>query len=249
MNDFYNKIEDFLAGNLSPEESFAFKAKMESEPDFAREVEAHKEANETVEMYTKIRLKEKVKTLHHKAKVKPGVGQRRIYSIAASISILILAGALWFANANFSNQALVADHFQLPAFTQRDIDNDNLDELSKKVADAYAAKDYIQAISLLSSIPESPLYNEAQYHLGNLYLETNQPAKAIAPLETLIDRNDARYVENAQWLLVVAHLKNDDLEKTKLSLETILQNPNHFKYGQAKELKKKMSAFWRNFVF
>lgn len=249
MINFYDKIEDFVAGRLSAEQEQTFKAKMEAEPEFLQEVEAHQDAHDVVGMYAKIRMKEKVKSLHQKSKTTSGVFQKKNYLVAASISILMIMSGFWFAGTNFSNQALVADNFQLPTFSQRNIGNNNADEISKQVKDAYTNKDYEQAISLLSSIPQSLAYNKAQYHLGNLYLQEKHSLNAIAVFQDLIESGDTRYLEDAQWLLVIAHLQNDDVELAKLSLEQILQTPGHSLYNRALEMKKKLNSFWREIVF
>ena len=36
MKDIFNQIEDYLSGNLSPEENRAFAARIEQEPDLSR---------------------------------------------------------------------------------------------------------------------------------------------------------------------------------------------------------------------
>lgn len=248
MKNSIEHIEDFLEGKLSAEEEVAFKLRMEAESEFAKEVEAHRQAHDVVEMYTKIRMKEKVKAIHQNSKARPIFFLKRPFLIAASLLVIIIVSCFSYAKTNYSNPSLIADNIQLITLDQRNISDEGKGELYKNLESAYRANDYDQAIDILSSTPQSSSYNWEQFALGNLYLQVEKSSEAIGVFQSLMESGDIRYLEDAQWLLAIAHLQNDDEENAKLSLENIIQTPDHSLYNQAIEMKKRLNSFWRRIV-
>ncbi len=249
MNEEYlfEKIEDFLSGRLSEEEKQAFRARIEADPSLARQVKAQKGTHKVVDMYAQIKMKDKVRSLHQEAKAKTGTPLRKVYAIAASVAILLIVASLWNANSNYSNQSLVADNFDLPSFSNRAADDPN-NNLLNQVESAVVAKDYKQAISLLSSVETSSNANMIQFYLGSLYLENHQNAKAIDVLQDLLQTGDQRYTEDVQWLLVMAHLQNNEEQQAKNYLQNILDTPGHALKQKAVYLQKELNSFWRKLV-
>ncbi len=249
MKDGFELIEDFLAGKLNAREEKAFRLRMETEPEFANKVAAQKETHQVVELYAKYKTKEKVKAIHTKIKRKQLSFPIKIYSIAASIAVLIVIGNLWYATKTYSDKALIAHFHKLPEPTLRDtgVEQENL--LINQLSEAYSTKDYNKAIALWSKVSTDSSYEMAQFHLGHLYLKTGASPQAIEVLNSLQETGDKRYMEDVDWLLAMAYLQNNEETKALTQLEKIVQNPGHSLYSQAKEMQSKLTSNWRKLVF
>ncbi len=172
-------------------------------------------------------------------------------SIAASLLFLICLGGLWYINDNFSDQSLADANHKLPSpsFQFKGDQSSSNKDIFKQVSAAYSSKDYPKAIELLSSVTPSPEYNKARFHLGNLYLETDQATNAISVFEDLLTKNDIRYQEEVQWLVAVAYLQNNEPDQSRKALRPILKDPAHSFYKQAVTLAKNLNSPLRIFVF
>ncbi len=265
-----DKISRYLAGKMTDEGLAAFNEQLKADPELKEEVAFRKMVMESVKSQSNEQLRAQINTVVKEAHTLAGQSSpgamparelsnrtakvislnRRILSIAASVLILILLGASWYANRQFSNDSLVASNFELktPTSNLRGENNDETD-FNNDVMKAYSNKDFHKAAELLASIPPSPIYNKAQFHLGNLYLKLNNPSRAIVVFQNLLKKNDPRYQEEVQWLLCLAHLKNNDVKQTTQTLESILQNQEHSFYSNALQLKKKLYSPWRKIVF
>ena len=263
-----DKITKYLMGNLSSPELEAFSAQLNADSELKEEVEFRRFVMEGVKSFNNEKLRASISS--SMKEVEKPTGQisdkttstkssssgkiisfgRRQMAIAASVLVLLTFGTFWNANQNYSNPSLVASYHDLPSpSVGLKGDAENNSDLFKEVAAAYSSKDFAEAIRQLSSVQPSPSYNKAQFHLGNTYLEVNQPQDAIKVFQALLKIRDVRYQEEVEWLLAVAHLQNDDLSSTNKQLNEILQNKDHSMYEKALELKKQLNSFWRKLVW
>ncbi len=268
-------ITSYVSGRLSGEGLESFMQKMQDDPDLKEEVAFRRLVAEGAKAFGNEQLRNQIRqgieeaseedTSEQKQQqvtaqppniktLRPKIipMRRRLMAIAAAIMVLVVAGMFRHANNQYSNQALVADNHAMPspAILLKGGDADDTKNIFAKAADACSTKDYEKGIALLASVPPSDAaYNKAQFHLGNLYLTTEQPKKAIGVFSSLKETGDVRYAEDTDWLLILAFLQNGDLEKVKLGLDAILQNPDHSLFNQASSLQKKLNSAWRGLVF
>lgn len=257
FNPESERISRYLLQKMTPEEAASFDRQLTVDQELKEEVDFRRLVMESVQSLGNDQLRESIKTsiknfpdeqpLPKRAKFR--FLKSRVLTMVASLLLLLALGGLWYANQTYSNATLFADNFELPIpdFTRGD--NSNQPDLFEKVMNAYSANDYNAAIALLASVPPSPEYNKAQFHLGHLYLKTKQSENAISVFQGLIERGDVRYDEEGEWLLVLAHLQHDQPEKGREYLDHILQNPGHEMHNKALALQKKMNNFWRKLGF
>ncbi len=274
MKDFYqisDTITKYLKGQLSGEELTAFSSQLDTDPELREEVAFQKLVMEGIKSSANEQLRAQIKSTIIEMDAEPNADQqpkadetivstsqsntkiiplgKRILSIAASLLILLAVGGLWNANQNYTNNSLISAYHDLPSPTIGLKGNaENNANLFKEVAKAYSDEDYREAIRLLNTVQASPIYTKAQYHLGNVLLEIQQPEEAIEVFEGLLTTGDVRYKDLAEWLLAIAYLQKNDLEKTESQLDKILQNPDHSMHGKAAQLKKQLNSFWRKMI-
>jgi len=238
----FEEIEAYLAGKHAEVEVGVFETRMKEDASFAKEVEAQQIAHQAVDLYSRIKLKEKVKRLqeasHEKSSLK--ISPNLLW-LAASILILIAFGSLWYGNRAYSNEALIASSYTPPSFNLRSADTSR-DSLFQELGNAYASQNYLQALTILNSLPSS---TQTDYIRGSIYLETGPARDAIVYLRRVVATGDIRYVDNAQLALVMAHLLDNDEKQANVQLDEILENPTHSLRNKASDLKKKLNSFWR----
>lgn len=95
MTHFYEKIEDYLLGDLSEPEKIAFEQVLQSDPELAAAVEQHKALMQRLEA---LRLRKKVESALEADRIRPrrGISRRLVWYMAALL--VILAAAIWVFN-------------------------------------------------------------------------------------------------------------------------------------------------------
>lgn len=172
--------------------------------------------------------------------------------IAASFTILLLAtGGYSLIVQNYSNSGLVSSSHQPEGFTDiiSTLGDNNATGILAKSKTAFDDKQYNEAITLLNTIPvNTPFFVTAQYNLGILYFQTEQFSKATTAFKVVQESNDIRYIENAEWYLVLTHLKNNDTQLAKSALNSFLQKPHDSVYkARAQHLENELNSFWRKY--
>ena len=172
-----------------------------------------------------------------KAKVRSLFPQRFAMAAAAAVALIIVSV---FVFQGPQTDVLYADFYQ--PFSVKSVRGDSNNNLEGQIADTYNQEDYNAAKQLINQyLKDSPdQANRFELLLANCHLNLNQTDQAITILTKLIQRSGNKYVEDAEWYLVLAHLKADNAEAAKKVLNTISSNENHIYKTHATRLLKKL---------
>jgi tetratricopeptide (TPR) repeat protein len=232
----FELIERFIAQDLSPEELLSFEERLRTDKFFAQEVENQRLTHKATDIYAQLKTKEKVKENYDAVLKSEKNNLRMILSIAAAISILIIAGFGYFAPANYSNQALADVSFEVYPDRISTMGTATDAQLAAGMK-AYNEKDFEKAIELFSKLPDTPQKNLINLYSGIAFMEINQFEKANTIFRQLTDSNSPQ-LEVARWYLALNYLKSNDLENAKLLLNQIVTAETYQSKNAAQLLKK-----------
>ncbi|MEL6941839.1 MAG: hypothetical protein AAFO82_04165 [Bacteroidota bacterium] len=189
MEDKYN-IADYVKGRMNLEDKANLEEALQADKTLAQEVDFYKEMQAFADLKNKmdafdVELQQETKVVEMKpqAKVRK-LNIRRSISLAASFLVLLVAGGLWFSNANYSNQALSNKNIDrldwLTTSTSRQGDNEIIDPFETGI-NALQAKDYTTAIDFFEGIPKSDAtWSQARLHLAYAQYQSTNFEAALA---------------------------------------------------------------------
>jgi len=236
MTDTDTLIEKYLYKELSKAEIKEFEQRLDSDAEFADEVQLRS----VIFAKTKSDFKQQLKATHQKSKVNPASNRTAkltsLHYIKRIAAVLIL-GVLVFVLSRYIGSPettnLVDNHIAQTHDAPITLKGENDDAAAWKAAkDAYKKGDYEAAIREIEKI-KSP-ETEQQFYLGLAYLYNKNYDKSIAQFESIIQQNDANYSPTSKWYISLAYLKNNQPEQAKKYLQQIPEDA--WKYKEAQEL-------------
>jgi len=75
---------------------------------------------------------------------------------------------------------------------------------------------------------------------GYLYLQLNEPQKAMLEFSSIEATNDQRFIDNVKWYKALVHLQMGEIAKSKTLLQTIVKENKPWYEGQAKVLLERL---------
>ncbi len=249
-DNVYNKINDWLEGNMSVEDKRAFEAEMEKNPDLAHEAKLAKDAMAAINEKDVIAFREQVSGIMSEEipSIKKNNKTWNIVLAVFGLLILSLLVFLFFNKKQKENKetstqsqpvALFDKHFAPPRKlislkdTQRGIDVDslkkNIDLLVGELNEHFQDKDYNGAFIILDNLMKMDTGNiliqekDINFSKGLLYLLTDQPQLAVDAFELA---NENLVWDDVQWYLAGAYIKLKKFSEAEIILNK-LNNGNN----------------------
>ncbi len=255
------KIEDYLANQLSEEEARLFELEIQNDPDLAKEVALAKQVNhhlsDTIgedsvpdnEYTEKIRefvqSEEATKVREAIAKAgkeyapapKKGFWNNSLFRVAAiAVLFLTVAGVVYFGNNN-TGPGLYAAYYSekdVPAIIQRDETTDALENAVIKFQDENYQEALQEFEAYLSSNPENINPNVYVY-TGLSHMNLGHEEESLMEFDNLIN-SDALDSSKGLWFKALALLNFGEKNKAKEVLEQLVSNTSNFNFELANEL-------------
>jgi tetratricopeptide (TPR) repeat protein len=247
----YSKLIDaYLDGELTSGEKQFFENELLKNQDLARDLELHREVNETLRDTNVIKFRQKLDKIH--ATIEPEYQQslagkviRSKYSriAAASVVVLFTAGMLInsLTNQPLNTEKLFNRYYEIPEISDNVRSDDAVNMLFFKAVSCYSDRQFSEAVVLFEQIIQVDSKNmEAHLGAGISNIEINQPTKAEKSFETVIKQKDNLYVDQANWYLGLCYLKMNDLDKAEHQFEQIAADERAIMQGNAKKILKKL---------
>lgn len=237
----FERIEQYLNQELSPEEMAAFRTEMEANPELAQEVKfqqfeegaldwlVEKNLRDKVTNYRKAFLEKETPVLEVAKETTPAPSRSNslwIIGIAASVALIIGFFTLMPGNAGPTVEqiadGLYADYPFSSANRMKSgnvTSSEDKGTLEQNIA-ALEQGQFETAVSYFSTItPEDDNYLTAQYFLGHTYFKQADYAAAKQQFQLIIqtpqpDISD-RLLEDAQFYLFVTYLKEGQVDAAK----------------------------------
>lgn len=248
MNDI-EQIENYLSGQLSPDELQAFDLRLQNDKAFAEvfamyksiESEMHETEDEKELRKTLSGISQKHFDTDPAAKIITLKTNRKrwlLYASAAAASIIILLFLKPWQEKVLSNDQLYAQYAtvqELPAVVR----GANNDSLLLKATTFYNQAKYTAALVLLDSITmQRPSEAQLQLALGICFLETGKYDSAINRFDNLAVHESVYKYDAVEWK-GLAYLKQNKTTDCIAALKLIPADAAN--YTKAKELIEKLS--------
>ncbi len=185
--------------------------------------------------------------------VSSGRSSRRFMAVAATVLILIVAGAFWFANANYSGTSIAANQYEMP-FPNAEMGVVDADSDFKKGRTAFFNEQYEASIPLLEAVPlQSDKYAESRYLLGHAHFNQKSYETAAGLFDKVLDDLEAlpmiyRDVNQINWYLLLSKVGAGHEEAEIQALLKVLKESPAYK-PKAEALEKALDSGWQKLVF
>lgn len=222
--DRYILFDQYLQGEMTPEERNSFERQLAEDPELASEFETFKEVQSQLKHKFEHEGEREAFTANltaisekHFNANKPKVVRMRPWYFAAAASVIILFGLFFFDynNPTFEDY----NNPEAASFVERGDTNATL----KEAQTAFNDGRYKEAIPLFETILKENNTPEIQYFYGVSLLEESKYFKAETVFKELISGTSV-YKEKAKWNLALSKLKQKKYDECKQVLQTISQD-------------------------
>lgn len=230
MQEYIEIADRYLEGNLSEEERVAFEERLLHDEDLREHLEEMKLLKVGI-----IHASRKVALQNLKAleSTLPPIERNRFtlwtnhwLQAAAVLLIGLVTYALWPESVD--HDEIFISHFEaypniIMPTVRGEVSSDST--LMAMAFRAYDQKQFEEAAILFNRIVDKDV--NILFYLGNCYLATSHPEKAL-PLFEQVYNNYDKFDEQAEWYMAVSYLKLEDREKAKQVLQSIIDRKNSY---------------------
>lgn len=220
--ELFDLIEDYLRNELDDVSQKKFKKRLETDTDFRKEFEKHKQLHQTLLDQDSIMFRKKLMRIENENSDSVNSKESRFtfnWKIAAMIFVLLGLGLFFLFQNKSSEKSLFEKYYTV--YPVEDTFRGNQEKDLQLSLRAYGRGDYKEAEILLNGlIDKRPEADELKIYLGCTYLELTQPEKALSEFESLID--SVTYSEQANWYKALTYLKMNQSAKVISLLEDII---------------------------
>lgn len=240
---YFERIEDYIDGNMSPEARQLFEADLQTNPQLQEEYEAMRATMVALEWMVTDELQQEKKS----ATITPlkVASKRSWWMVAAGFLLLILLGGLGYANLNYSNQKLAQKAYTEPIWTNLVRGENNME--TQEINEALANEHYGYLNEILEKIPEKNV--DMLYLSANAWLKNKHFDPAIERFQQVVNSPDQSRKAAAEWYLVLAYLEKGDTAAAQEQIDRLLQQSNHPNRDKLLELNGQLNSPWRKLVF
>lgn len=238
MQNDIEKIEKYIDGELGNEDLFNFKNLLSNNPDIKRNYNLSLEINKSILEEDVIALRETLDYIYEDNSIVKRTSSvftrtRFLYSVAASIALLIATGGLVqrLNNSNIDNQAIYEKYYSPYeiSVTYRS-GNTEMDRLLFNAFEHYEEKNYEQALVLFEEVLQSREKDMAtNLYSGISYMEEERYQKAETSFNKIISNNNNLFIEQAKWYLALCYLKTEKNEDAHVILSEIIKEESYYK--------------------
>jgi len=237
-------IEAYMRGDLDEQALASFQKRRQDDPEFDQQVTDCTRIIKQIQSSNEKEFMHKLRGWDTEIDSRPKLKiltVRTIFSIAASVLIIALAGVYMFRNNEATREQLFQEYFQPyeNVIAERSGENDS----QQAAMELYDQQKYDEAIIELNlASGKDPDNTALKCYLGIAYLAVNDTQKSKAIFEALALGGPSLFKEVAEWNLAMTYLKLDDEKPLNRTLEGIIQQKNHLFREQASELQGRLTS-------
>ncbi|MCO6478970.1 MAG: tetratricopeptide repeat protein [Phaeodactylibacter sp.] len=254
----HGRIEDYLYGRMSAEETAIFERELKEDEELARAVQLERLEKQALRLLSQDMLREEMagwkaeKEQREAApvKIRPLLNRRLFLRLGAAAAVLLLLGMpFWWANRNYNNTALAGNTLGIQTSLS---DRSNIPSGSPLLPalELAGAQDYDAAIAQLQQLQGTAYEAQAELLMGEIYTEQENYEAAIGIYTRLAEGSaDPAGRQKAEWLLSNVYLATGREAEARSLLEQIAGDNAHMNQQEAKALLKELNSIWRRLVF
>ena len=231
-------LSKYIQNTLTPEEKMEFDRLRSSDEKFNKDILFHNDLKKVTEDKDDDNFREMLSELEGNVTKKKNLTW---WYIAASA--LILLGITYFIGIkqSLSNDTLFAQYFEpYRNITQPVVRSDAQESIKEAAFHAYENGQFQKALNLFDQVLLNKEEANILFYKANVLLSLNQPKMAVPILQQDISVIDS-FSEKRYWYLALSYLKLNQIEKSKETLQILLDIPNsEYKKKEAAALLEKM---------
>lgn len=249
MQETFDYIEAYLAGELPDGEREAFERRMREDADFAGEVRLQQDTHQLLALHKQFAYKAHLQAIAEapeeeteaaEAPVRP-LRQVWVWTLAAAIVLLVLSSYLGLS-LRYDSSRLAADATTPYDNLYTSRGDTSLPTLLQTAFDAYDTGNYALAANRFETLLQvDSTFAAARLYLGVSLLLSGQPDAAA----TYLCCTPEPLREPADWYLALTLLQQRKLDTARISLQAIAQNPDHAYQARAQQLLRRLDSPWR----
>ncbi|MEZ4687574.1 MAG: hypothetical protein R3B47_16390 [Bacteroidia bacterium] len=244
-SEYIEQIAAYLDEAMTPGEQTAFEARMQENPVLAREVDALRAlGRHSREFFKKEALVQAIVSANRQAQASRPVWKRPAFglglAIAAGLALFLLLRPMLLHEKPLDHQALFTQYFEVYDESGLKVERGETDDtpLWQQAGNAYREGNFSTAQSgFLAIIQMDSTDVAARFYLANSLLATGRADVAIAHLQYIAGKEDFLYGRQAEWLLALAFIRENQPGKALPLLEEIQRGSDSLAI-QANKLRK-----------
>lgn len=221
------RIDQYLMGNIRPEDKAELERMMASDPEIAELLNESHKAFKVLQSARNRQLREKLKALDKDDTSRSGFLPQWMIVM---ISILVIIGGSWcWASFYFSNKAIAIRYYKMAYQPEEElIMSDEMKGIWKEAANAFRSEDFGRASDLYKSILENTEWSDPYSVKWNLLMSDlalhGQTVDWKKALESFTKEAPAPYGQKAeelsrllqaQWYWIIVSLTQTDISGLK----------------------------------
>lgn len=239
--ELFDKIEQYLAGELSQDDRMLFEQEMDQNSALKQEVLLHLGTDQILEYGMEKDLRRSLQDWSNNRPTSKRRILRPLLSIAATITILIV-GSIWVMQSQYNRQALIDKYYDIPLIQINRQADPTTRSTFQQGLETFAAEEWDEAINLLQQVPTtSSNYERAQIYLGHGYMITDNARRAYDIFTKL---NQSADDPTLDWLTLLSAFEQTDQSKILGALDKIMNQTDHPFHERAKSVQQDLEVFW-----
>ncbi len=230
-DQYWEKIDDFLDGSMSPDEQTAFSSQVEKEEQLKKDVNLQQQLRQGIAYGSQLDLRSRLAGIHQEYQQSKDIQEGKVIPLnrgmwtrwaAAAAMIIGALTILFLIQSDPTGPELFASNYEAYALksTTRSPGQDDITDLAVQ---AYQAGDYDIAIARLQAALETDSeHAPLQLALAVSLWETGQTEEAIAALDPILDHPLLQ--DQANWYGALFQLAQDNTAAAKGHLEVVQQS-------------------------
>ncbi len=234
----YDKLEQYILGELSADERIFFEKELSTNKSLAEELATHRKNEIVIKAAARHQLRKAVGSAYEGTAMRQHrrITMMRRLAVAAGFALFVTAGFWWLNNGPGKNSPdqLFAQYFEMP--TAPAVRNGDLviPQNWRQALDFYVKQDFQSAIPILQEFSNDENFEQkeiAKLLLGASLLSSGN-AQAAIPVFEKISRSSSFYAD-AEWYRALALFKSGKRMEAKAAFEAIAGEKRHFKNKEA----------------
>lgn len=238
MNEMnFDRIEDFLDGDLSENQLKEFEKDLLDDSDLQMDLDLHMEVNQAIMEEDVMDLRNKLEAIE----TPPSPTQKRKFKFltkwnitAASLALLIGLGSLMYILKNpssYSKNQIYSNYYKPYNVVLNTRSSDvMIDNLLVTALKSYETKDYRTALTLFKKILDKDSTNiTGNFYSGISNIEINEYSKANTNFTRVLKHKNNLFIEQSEWYLGFCYLMTNEKEKALKQFHIIAQGNSFYK--------------------
>ena len=240
----YDLIDRYIRGELRGKELTSFQALLNSDPNFAGEVDLHCQVAEAIADVKSRELERVIEEVGREFdREGRNVRVRRFLLVAATVAGILLAAvtSIYVLYSNSATpQTLVASNFE-PYELYSQLRSESAEPSANEGFEAYGSNDFKGAIAYFEAARSAGKGSpEITFFLANAYMANQQHAEALPLLRSLNQSSGHLLNEQADWYLALCLLSVNSVDEARQLLNN-MQQTGHAYAAQAAALSTELS--------